>query len=91
MFLWNVDKENNNTTNIRRNKELQMTHKIVKAVFIGEDGSLNYEKDKQYTLKIEHSQINRKIWATDMFGEGKECIYESVVAFLNNWTEIKTK
>jgi hypothetical protein len=58
---------------------------IIEAKFIGND-SLGYENGKEYKLKIDDfgGMSIRRIDDT-----GK-CKYESISAFLRNWTDIKT-
>lgn len=60
---------------------------LVKAIFKGQNGSLGYETDKEYTLKI--VQLADNILIEDQKIDGKECQYGSVVAFLNNWDNIR--
>jgi hypothetical protein len=57
---------------------------IIKALFKGKD-SLGYEKGKTYELKVEDfgGMTIRRIDNT-----GK-CLYESLSAFLRNWTNIE--
>jgi hypothetical protein len=55
---------------------------IVLAKFIGENGSMGYIKNKQYLLRVSNDNT-----ITRLDGTGK-CQYESVVAFLNNWSNI---
>lgn len=57
---------------------------IIEAKFIGND-SLGYENGKEYKLKIDNfgGMTIRRI-------DNKEkCKYESISAFLRNWTNIK--
>lgn len=59
----------------------------IKATFVGADGSLGYEKGKEYDLKIE-SYSQPVISRTDGTGE---CKYNNFRAFLRNWDNIKTR
>lgn len=57
----------------------------VKATFIGQDGSLGFKTGQQYELEVE-------AYATLGFDqlriEPSNCIYESLNAFLNNWSNV---
>jgi hypothetical protein len=57
---------------------------IIKAKFIG-GNSLGYETGKEYELKIEDQ---RSMTISRQDGTGK-CPYQSLSAFLRNWTDIK--
>lgn len=64
-----------------------MSMKKISATFIGQDGSLGYRKDNTYILFIR--EINEfPIFIQDI-NDRKECPYQSIIAFLNNWTNIK--
>jgi len=52
---------------------------IIKAIFIGENGSLGYETGKEYELILLDSTIKRR---KDLTGV---CPYRSVETFLQNW------
>lgn len=52
-----------------------MAH-VITARFVGKDGSLGYKHGQIYQLVIEGNRIIRPI----------PCPYESIEAFLNNWT-----
>ena len=54
----------------------------IKAIFIGENGSLGYETDKEYELILIDSTIRRQ----DMSGI---CSYYNIETFLQNWTVVK--
>lgn len=60
----------------------------VKAVFKGQDGSCEYNTNKEYTLII-HKNSDKKNPHFDFYIEnengGGYCEYESIVSFLNNW------
>ena len=61
--------------------------KVVKAIFKGTDGSLDYEKNKDYELIIRH--INgENIIIERIDGEGL-CQYNSLISFLDNWDNIR--
>ena len=63
--------------------------KTIKAIFIGVDGSLDYVNGKEYTLIIGTSENwNILINRTD---GGGVCEYQSIVSFLKNWDNIKTR
>jgi hypothetical protein len=57
---------------------------IIEAKFIGKD-SLGYENSKKYKLKIADFG-GMSIRRVDDTGK---CGYESISAFLRNWTDIK--
>lgn len=62
--------------------------KRIKATFIGKDGSLEYVTGKEYSLYvIEGYNEAMRIWRVS---GGGTCAYRSIIAFLNNWTNIKT-
>ena len=63
-----------------------MQYKKVRAVFKGKDGSVNYEKDKEYDLIITTSDNFIKI--EKLLGGG-ECTYGSFIKFLDNWDNIR--
>ena len=63
--------------------------KTIKATFIGIDGSLGYVNGKEYTLIIGTSENwNILINRTDGGGVWE---YRSIVSFLHDWDNIKTK
>lgn len=64
-----------------------MNKKLIKAIFIGQDGSLGYRHEMQYTLHI-HSHANGYICIWRAKDEEGYCDYESISAFLNNWDNI---
>ena len=57
---------------------------IIKATFVGTN-SLGYENGKDYELKVDNVD---RISVTRLDGNGK-CPYESLAAFLKNWTNIR--
>lgn len=59
----------------------------IKATFIGKNGSLGYVTYAIYELKVKQRGFTFIIERMD--GSGK-CPYGSTVAFLKNWTNIKT-
>lgn len=72
-------------------KRIDSRKKQIKATFIGLDGSLGYTHGKDYILTVRMAgdlypagsiHIERHI-----SGEGG-CIYGSMIAFLDNWTNI---
>jgi len=61
----------------------------IKAIFIGEDGSLGFEKDKSYDLITWVK--NDYIWiegTTKIAPKGVQVPYESIKSFLDNWKVI---
>lgn len=56
----------------------------VKAVFKGQDGSLGYKTNMEYTLRIKEHVL---IIIERLDGEGK-CEYGTIVSFLDNWDNI---
>lgn len=63
-----------------------MKRKQIKAIFIGKNGSLHYETNKEYNLWIENHDNNIMIYLPN---GGKECYYSSIFSFLNNWDCIR--
>lgn len=59
-----------------------MEQQIIKAVFKGQDGSLGYKKDQQYTLILKGMSIER------VNGLGK-CEYSTIQTFMENWDVIQ--
>lgn len=59
----------------------------VKAIFRGQDGSCGYNKNKEYTLLIEH-QTNSNIKIENADGGGF-CDYGSIKSFLKNWDNVR--
>lgn len=62
---------------------------IIKATFKGKDGSLGFEKNKEYRLRFDISFKDNTVLVTcvDM---PLSCLYSSVFTFFKNWTNIKT-
>lgn len=60
-----------------------MKQKLIKAKFIGANGSLGYETNKTYNLLIKGTIIVREV---DLMGR---CEYSSIEAFLDNWIIIE--
>lgn len=59
------------------------------ARFIGEDGSLGYQKGRVYELVVvEDSRPGRFITISRLDGSGK-CPYASLESFMRNWEPIK--
>lgn len=63
-------------------KEMKVT-----AKFIGEDGSLGYVREREYILEFETLVNGIRIY--DTIGKGMVCRYDSLKAFLNNWSVLK--
>ena len=62
----------------------------IKAIFKGQDGSCGYRKDKEYTLKLEHQSAGRGlITITEPNENDGFCEYNSIIAFLRNWNNIR--
>lgn len=76
----------------------------IQATFIGEDGSLGYEKNKTYELFLVYNEPNKflQIISHGML-DGRDfdfyiyrkpgigyCPYKSIETFFKNWTNIKT-
>ncbi len=59
----------------------------VKAIFKGLDGSCGYKKNSEYTLSIRH-QTEYNICIDNVDGGGR-VEYGSMVAFLENWDNIR--
>lgn len=79
-----------------KTKQIDTRKKQVKATFIGQDGSLGYTKGKDYVLTIRMAgdmypagsiHIERYSTVDELNGDGG-CIYGSMIAFLDNWTNI---
>lgn len=60
--------------------------KIVKAVFVGKDGSCGYNKNREYRITI--SQESKGTIIVQANGD-KYVEYESIIAFLNNWDNVR--
>jgi hypothetical protein len=60
--------------------------KEIKAIFKGHNGSMGFIKNKKYNLVLDEYS-NGSLLIND-FNSIRFCIYESFIAFLNNW-EIK--
>ena len=59
----------------------------IKATFKGKDGSCGFFAGKEYDLEI--TQLYRLI--SVLGGDNRYCDYETVISFLNNWDNIKTR
>lgn len=71
-------------------KRIDTRKKRVKATFIGQDGSLGYVNGKDYVLTIRMADDlypAGSIFISEINGDGG-CIYGSMIAFLDNWTNI---
>jgi hypothetical protein len=74
-----------------KKEKMKSKPKRIKAVFIGANGSDGYATNMQYVLIVNNSD--------NFYGEGRihierengggGCVYESFVAFLNNWDNIQ--
>lgn len=64
--------------------------KVIKAQFVGQDGSLRFIKDKVYTLLVKTDPVHR-IYIEDIECGCRKCNYSSIVLFMENWDNIKTK
>lgn len=64
---------------------------IIQAKFIGGDGSLGYEKHKEYFLstKMLKDDKGKKHFGVSRSDDTGLCFYESTEAFLNNWDNIR--
>lgn len=58
--------------------------KRIRALFVGTDLSLGYEKDKSYTIIVRKGAAPDSILINRTDGSG-DCIYESIISFLDNW------
>lgn len=67
-----------------------METKVIKAVFIGHDGSLGYSRGKEYLLIIHQKKSNGNICIMRKETKDGECEYSSLVNFLNNWDNINS-
>jgi uncharacterized protein YaiE (UPF0345 family) len=69
-----------------------MTTKI-KAIFRGQDGSLGYRTNKEYSLNLEHKRGDNISINTAKIEEmnvlAGDCEYESMTSFLQNWDNIR--
>jgi hypothetical protein len=59
--------------------------KTIKATFIGKSGSLGFVYGKEYELGLKGMTISYKREFSTV-----KCKYDSIEAFLNNWTDIIT-
>lgn len=67
--------------------------KIITARFIGEDGSLGFRNGVLYKLELdcnteEYGDVS--VQSIGVLNKNQGCIYDSVIKFLDNWTDIKT-
>jgi hypothetical protein len=74
------------------NKEGQVTNKKqdgikIRATFVGRDGSLGYQHGKPYDLTL--VQNEKKPFITIIRRNLESCPYDSIYAFLDNWTDVK--
>lgn len=60
---------------------------LIEAIFIGKDGSLGYQKHKEYALVLTNTP-KRNIVVQRMDRSGT-CEYSSVLSFLKNWSNVK--
>jgi hypothetical protein len=58
---------------------------VIQAVFTGTDGSMGYRKGELYSLKVAGSH---GVAVQRLDGTGK-CPYQSLSAFLANWSDVK--
>lgn len=62
--------------------------KVVRAIFRGQDGSLGYEKNKEYTIAV--SQETGKNIKIERYADATgQCEYSNVNLFLENWDNIR--
>jgi hypothetical protein len=56
------------------------------AVFVGEDGSLGYKKNRQYRVTLHTDPKSKQIdlWSTES-PETSAVKYDSISSFLQNW------
>lgn len=67
----------------------QKTEMIITATFKGQNGSLGYIKGTQYELRMTHAKTGFIcIQHTDVRNPSGYCQYESMIAFLRNWTQV---
>ncbi len=64
-----------------------MATKKVKAVFRGKDGSEGFVKNHEYTLEL--TKLRRGNFIANATEGMLSCEYESFLAFLNNWDNIR--
>jgi hypothetical protein len=65
-----------------------MKHTNVKAIFRGLDGSCGYQANREYELTIRHTQSDNI--HIEKYCGGGYVAYGSLVAFLENWDNIRT-
>jgi hypothetical protein len=66
---------------------------IIKATFIGEDGSWSYQKGKEYTINLQEPRVKREsdnsfIIYNDFDTDKSSIPYQSMRSFLMNWDNI---
>jgi len=62
----------------------------INAVFKGQDGSCGYKTNKEYQLKIKHTNRGRGLISINSSStDGGFCQYNSLMAFLRNWDNIR--
>jgi len=68
--------------------------KNINAKFVGQDGSIEFKKEECYNLQLK--EISRREGGgiritTTSSNKQLSCDYQSIISFLENWTEIKTR
>jgi len=66
-----------------------MRSRKIKAVFIGENGSLGYETNKEYTLTISGAPLPNLIKIEPKTKKCKPCEYGGIISFISNWDNIR--
>lgn len=66
---------------------------LIKATFIGQDGSMGFKKDTEYvlTLKYAYPATQTGIIIQQYNSGFLWCEYSSIFTFMENWTNIKTE
>lgn len=58
---------------------------IIKAVFMGENGSLDYQKGRMYTLYVKDFDTHLSIGVVSAENPDNYCAYADIKEFFKNW------
>jgi hypothetical protein len=62
---------------------------VVRGIFKGKNGDRGFIKDHEYKLQVKH-KLGGNIRVEETLA-GFNCEYESFIAFMNNWDDIRKK
>lgn len=63
---------------------------LVRAIFMGENGSLGYQKGRAYTLNVSQPEGSRSVFIACAENREGECPYDSIYHFFDNWVVSNT-